>query len=187
MRRRLLLSAALAAAVTACDQQSTSPTNSAAAFDLPADQVINGVEHKLTQDGIRRAVLHSDTAYAYEDARQLDLVGVHVVFYDDAGVEAGTLTSKRGDYDLSSALFIARDSVVLITEGPQGERRLLSDELNFDVRSDALWSDKPFTLEENGRLSRGTTFRSDSKFETWTVTGGQATGRVDGAEGGLSF
>jgi LPS export ABC transporter protein LptC len=144
------------------------------------------VRHNLTQDGIRRAVLNSDTAYAYEDTRELDLVGVDVTFYDEAGRVAGTLTSETGEYNLAEGLFVARDSVVLVTDGPDGERRLTSPELFFDVRTDRIWSDRPFTLVENGRTSRGQTFRSDSRFETWQVTGIQTTGTVD-ADEGLTF
>lgn len=184
--RGIALLPLLGVVLAGCNQQSTTPAAEQAAFDLPADQVAYAVRHNLTQDGIRRAVLNSDTAYAFEDTREFDLIGVAVTFYDEAGRVAGTLTSRTGEYNLAEGLFVARDSVVLVSQGPQGERVLASPELFFDVRSDRLWSDLPFTLEENGRTSRGQTFRSDSRFETWEVTGIQTTGTVDDDEG-LTF
>lgn len=184
---RVIAPALCALAIFAgCGQQTTTPAAEAEAFDLPADVVANGVRHNLTQDGVRRAIITSDTSYHYESTRHVDMVGVQVVFYDDIGQEAGTLTAKRGEYDLGNNIFTAKESVVLVTEGPQGERRLSTDELGYDLGVDRLWSDRPFTLVEAGRTSTGTSFRSDAKFETWSVTGGQTTGTVDGAEG-LSF
>ena len=185
---RIVLAAPVLLGLTlaACGDQSTSPAADAEAFDLPADQVMRGITHNLSQDGIRRAVINSDTAFSYEDTRKFDLIGLDVVFFNDVGGEAGHLTATRGEYDLANSLFVARDSVVLISPGPTGERRLLTDELYYDVKTDRIWSDVAFTLVEDGQTSRGTSFRSDSRFETWTVTGLQTTGTVEG-EGGLSF
>jgi LPS export ABC transporter protein LptC len=174
------------ALLAACNQQSTTPSTSAEAFDLPADVITNGVRHNMTQDGIRRAVITSDTSYHYEATRQVDMVGVEVTFYDEAGEEAGTLTARRGDYDLANNIFTAKEEVVLVSQGPRGERRLRTDELGYDLRADRLWSDRAFTLEEGGRTNRGTSFRSDAKLETWVVTGAQASGTVEG-DGELSF
>ena len=188
---RLPLAASLVllpASLAACTQQSTTPAADETAFILPADNVMHGVTHRLTQDGIRRATLSSDSAYTYEHERRFDLMGVRVTFYNDTGALAGTVTSRSGEYDQESGVFVARDSVVLVSETPEGgERRLTTDELYYDVRSDELWSDHAFVLVENGRTSRGTSFRSDSKLETWSVTGAQTSGTVDDAEGGITF
>lgn len=172
--------------LAACGQQSTSPAAEEQFFNVRADQILRGVRHNLTQDGIRRAVLNSDSAFANEDSRQLDLVGVRVVFYDNAGESAGTLTSREGQYDQSTSTFVARSDVVLLTDGPKGERRLTTQELYYDVRTDQLWSDVAFSLEEDGRVTTGTNFRSDANFETWSVNGAQTSGTVS-EDSGLTF
>lgn len=184
MRARLLALLA-AATLAACGDASTSPS-ATEGYEGTADQVAFQVRQTLTNEGVRTAILNSDTAYIFERDRRLDLVGVEVLFFNEIGEQAGTLTSKTGDYNIDSGAFIARGDVVLVTSGPSGERRLETEELLYDVRADSLASRTPFTLHEDGRVSRGTSFRSDSKFRTWIVTGAQTEGAVP-AGGGLSF
>lgn len=170
---------------SACGASSTTPS-ATESFEMDADQVAFQVRQTLTNDGVRTAILNSDTAYIYERERRLDLVGVEVLFFNEIGEEAGTLTSRTGDYNIDSGAFIARGDVVLVTRSPAGQRRLETEELLYDVRADSLASDTPFTLHEDGRVSRGTSFRSDSRFRTWIVTGAQTQGSVP-AEGGITF
>lgn len=183
---RLAALAFLAVLLAACGQETTTPAGQAETFDLPADQVGYQIRHNFTNDGIRRAVLTADTAYTFENSRTIELIQVQVVFYTEDGRVAGTVRSDEGDYDLENGVFIARENVVLTAEGDEGERRLMTEQLHYDIQGDQLWSDTEFTIEENGRTSRGRTFRSDSQLETWTVRGAQTSGEV-GDEGTLSF
>jgi LPS export ABC transporter protein LptC len=184
MTRSLLASLTLLL-LLGCGRDSTSPSADADAFDLPADQVAYEIEYRMTNRGVFVALLNSDTAYVFEDSRRWDLVGVRVTFYDDQGREAGRLTSARGDYDTASGTFIAREDVVLISEGPEGERLLETEELYYLIRDDRLWTERPFTLREAGRTSRGNSFRTDAKLQRWEVTGIQTGGSV--GEGGITF
>ncbi len=156
------------------------PSASSDAFDLPADYVFFGARTKLSADGVVTAVLTSDTAYFHEDSRQYDLIGVDVVFYTEQGLESGTLSSSTGDYQERDGVFIARGNVVLITQGPDGPRHLETEELHYLLEGDRIWTDSPFTLLEAGRTTRGTSFRTDSNFQTWEVTGVETRGTVDG-------
>jgi len=169
-----------------CGQDATTPSAEVDRFELPADQVGVGVRQVLTQDGVRSAVLVSDTAYIYEEDRNLDLRGVRLTFFGDAGQEAGELTSDAGNYSMDTGQFVARGNVVLITEGPNGERRLETEQLIYDVRTDSLSTYTPFTLHEAGRVSRGQSFRADAQFRTWEVTGAQTEAPVGGSSD-LSF
>jgi LPS export ABC transporter protein LptC len=183
MRMLLLIPAFL---VGACGNPSTMPSAAADAFDFEADQVTFGMQSVLTNAGVRTALLTSDTAYHYELSRRIDLFGVSLVFFDENGVEVGTLTSQTGDYNTSTGVFIARGGVVLITQGPNGTRRLETEELYYDLKGDETRSDRPFVLNDGGRISEGASFRSDAKFSTWEVTGGRTQGTVSGGDG-LSF
>jgi LPS export ABC transporter protein LptC len=175
-----------AALLAGCGQQSTTPSAPAEDFYLPADQVLIGLTHRMTNDGVLTALLLSDTAYVYEQSRRMDLMGVHVTFYTEQGAEAGTLTSLTADYDLANRIFIARGDVVLITRRTDGERRLETTQLYYDLRGDEISTSTPFVLHEAGRTSRGSTFRTDSRFNTWEVTGVETHGTVAG-EGGITF
>ena len=187
-RARPLIFGLLALAPLAgCGSQATTPSASADAAQLPADQVIYGLNHVMTKNGVRTAVLNGDTAYLFEDGRRFDLVGVRLQFFNESGVESGNLTSQTGEYNLASGLFIARGSVVLNTTTPEGTRQLRTEELHYDVTGDRLWSDVEFTMVENGRTTRGASFRSDANFRTWEITGGRTEGGIVEGTGGISF
>lgn len=181
----LLLLAVAVGAFAACDGQSTTPGMTVESIDLPSDQFIEGLDHRMTNRGVLGAILRADTAFVYDREQNMDLRVVNISFRDERGAEAGVLTSKAGDYNMSINLFIARGDVVLITQGPNGERRLESQELYYDIAGDRLWTDVPFTLEEEGRIRRGTSFRTDSNFTTWDVTGME--GQESPGAAGLSF
>lgn len=185
MRRFLVLG--LAAALAACGTQSTTPAPVADGSELPADNIIHGLRHVMTKSGVRTGVLDSDTAYLYEVGRQLDLRGVRLQFFNEAGAQTGTLTSETGEYDIGTGSFVARGNVVLITEGAEGTRRLETEELHYDVPQDRLWSDVPFVLTEGGRTTRGTSFRSDARFESWSVTGARTEGGLPETGTGIRF
>lgn len=179
----LLLCAALAAG---CDSGATTP-GSAEITEMPADNVVEGVSHTLTKDGVRSGALRADSAYMYEQDRKMDLRGVHLTFFGENGQQTGTLTSSAGEYHLGTRSFVARGNVVLVTEGPNGTRRLETEELHYDVAGDQLWSDVDFAMTEGGRTTRGSSFRSDSKFENWTVANARTQGGMQQPGGGVSF
>jgi LPS export ABC transporter protein LptC len=177
----------LAGILAGCGSESTTPAPVANTAELPADNIIQGLHHVMTKDGVRTGVLNGDTAFMYETGRRLDLKGVNLEFFGETGARSGTLTSKTGEYEIATGSFIARGNVVLITQGPSGERRLETEELHYDVQGDQLWSDKPFVLHENGRVTRGNSFRSDSRFQSWTVTNARTEGGLPNTGKGIRF
>lgn len=179
--RALALPLLLAALPVACRGETTSPGTAGNVAELPADQIVYGLEHNMTADGVRRAHLVGDTAYMHEQGSRIDIVGVHLDMYDNNGRPSAVLTSKTGEYDTRAGQLVARGNVVLVTEAEQGNRRLETEELFYNVQSDQLWSDQPFVMTENGRTTRGTSFRSDGRFQNVTVQ--QPRGAIPGATG----
>jgi len=173
--------------LASCQQSSTTPSAVAKVATIPADQVMYGLHHVITKGGVRSSVLDGDTAYVREDGRILDLVGVRLTFYTATGTESGTLTSREGEYDINGGLFVARKDVVLVTRGPGGTRRIQSDELSYQVKSDELWTDRPFVMTQDGRTTRGTSFRSDGKFQNWSGKQLQTSGGLPQQDAGVSF
>jgi LPS export ABC transporter protein LptC len=184
MRRYFALLAA-SLLVTACAQESSTPTADDSAFELQADNVAFYVQHNLTAEGVRRSRVKADTTYFFEADRRQEFRRVEVEFFQDDGQVAGTLTSDTAENDASSGLFVARGNVVLLSTSPGGgERRLETEELFFDVPNDRIWSDRPSTIVEGGQTTRVTWFKSDSQFSTWEAGGTQTQGS---AEGGTRF
>ncbi len=187
MRIQHLFSVALVALLAACGSESTTPGAIADVGDLPADNVIHDLTHRMTRDGIRSAELRSDTAFYFDVERRFDLQSVNLVFYHETGQQSGTLNSLTGEYRVGTGAFIARGSVVLITQGEQGERRVETEELHYDVAGDQIWSDVDFVMTEAGRTTRGSSFRTDTQFERWTVTDARTQGGAAQPTGGISF
>ena len=184
--RSLAVSALVA--LSACNAESTSPAAVGETPELPADIVIYNVHHVMTRNGVRSSVLDADSAYQREESQALDLMGVRLSFFAESGAETGTLTSKTGTYSLGAGEFAARDSVVLVTRTADGgTRRIESESLNYNLKNDLLWSDARFVMRENGRTTRGTSFRSEGRTGAVVVTNAETEGGIPEAEGGLSF
>jgi LPS export ABC transporter protein LptC len=177
----------LATLLAGCQESSTTPSAVTNTASLPADQVLYGLHHVMTKDGVRSSVLDGDTALLLEDSQALNIVGVHLTFYDLNGAESGKLTAKRGTYDVTGGLFVARDDVVLITRGANGPRRIETSELNYQIKTDQLWTEKAFTMTENGRTTKGSSFHTDGHGTNATAKDVKTTGGLPSDAGGVSF
>jgi LPS export ABC transporter protein LptC len=134
---------------------------SAGAAPLPdsADQVLFGISVKLTDGGVRRAELKSDTALMYDNNTRTELRRVNAVFYTATGVQDATLTARAGTYNMRLGTMEARGDVVVIsTTG----RRLTTPELRYDPGRNEVSSDSAFRLTmPDGRVLSGIGFISD--------------------------
>jgi LPS export ABC transporter protein LptC len=187
--RSHVLSLTLLLALAGCGSGATTPSTSAVPDSLPTDQIIYGLQHVMTKEGVRQAILYGDTAYLKQAGDQIDLVGVRLTFFDENGRESGDLRSETGTYDVRAGSMVAEGNAVLRTDGEGGERVLETEKLHFDVTGDRLWSDVPVVMREGGNVIRGTSFRSDARFQNVTVTRAQTsgTGTQNGRGGGVSF
>jgi LPS export ABC transporter protein LptC len=127
-----------------------------------ADQVMFGAHFNLTDKGLARAELLSDTAYFFDDNTRIELRKVETTFYTTTGARDAYLTSKRGTFNNRTGIMVARGNVVVITE--EG-RRLETPELKYDQQSNEISSDSAFVLTEPGRRLEGVGFRSDPNMQ----------------------
>lgn len=155
----VLLCVAIAAG---CDARTAPPVVGRSALADSADQVMFGARFNLTDKGLARAELLSDTAYFFDDNTRVELRKVETTFYTMSGARDAYLTSKRGTYSSSLGMMIARQNVVVITE--EG-RRLTTPELKYDQSSNEISSDSAFVLTEPGRRLEGVGFRSDPNMQ----------------------
>ena len=163
MRYALVLSiVAASAAITACDNRQAPPVVSRSALVDSADQVMFGARFNLTDKGLSRAELLSDTAYFFDDNTRVELRKVEVTFYTTSGARDAYLTSKRGTYNSRIGTMIGRGNVVIITE--EG-RRLTTPYLKYDQQINEISSDSAFVLTEPGRRLEGIGFKSDPNMQ----------------------
>lgn len=172
MRTRLLLLATVVL-IGACDD-STAPLTGEYE-PLPSDQVIMGLDHLYTSDGVRRAQLSADTAYLYEDSAVTHLRGVRLDMFDDAGELTSTLTSEAGEFNTGTQKTVARGNVVLVMPGADG-RTIWTEELHYDPTSKRVWSDVATRMVMNsGEEFNGDQFTADDQFQNVNVTGASGT------------
>jgi LPS export ABC transporter protein LptC len=168
---------AIVAAVGACKGAGPPPT----ALTVPdsADQVLYGLEHNVTIDGLLRVRLLADTAYFYQGPQVADLFGVKVTFYSPEGRETSTITAQTGTYYWRTDNMEARGDVVAQT--PDG-RHLTTQILRYDRRSDRISGPGAFVFDAPDRHIEGDGFTADPDFRD-VQTGALQHGRVRGGGG----
>ena len=169
-----LLALLLMTQAVAC-KNGTRVTATQAALDS-ADQVLIGMTHYVTQEGILRARVQADTAYFYSGTQRAELRNVHVTFYDATGRATSTLTSKEGTHHWRTGDMQARGTVVVIRDKDGGTMR--TEVMDYNQARNQVSSDKPFVFDAPDRHVQGEGFTSDPEFKNITAkrphgTGGQ--------------
>lgn len=176
---RTVTFAALVLAVAACNG-TTGPTTTDYR-SLPADQVMYGMEHNISNGGIRSAHLKADTALMFNDSSSIQLRVVDLDVFTEQGVVRAELTSQKGELDERTNRMIARGNVVLVVKGENG-RTIYTEELHYDPEQKQIWSDvKIRQVFPDGRENTATSFRSDDQFSNFTAQG------VTGSAGVIRF
>lgn len=182
MRMRPGWIAGLALVLTGCGGDTASPVGDAPE-DLAADQVLFDLVQNVTTDGVRRARLEADTAFYHEEESRVELRGVHLVLFDEAGARISTVTSREGEIDTRSEQMLARGNVVVVGQGGEGRLdRIETEELHYDPSTNRIWSDVETWFYRDDDRGRGDSFTSDG---TRSIEVRNPSGTLRGAE--LSF
>ncbi|MEN8374839.1 MAG: LPS export ABC transporter periplasmic protein LptC [Gemmatimonadota bacterium] len=163
----------LLAACAACDGLGPEPTGG----DIPgmvASQVMYALHHEVTVDGVREAVIDSDSAHFFDDSTAVHLFGVDLKVYSPDGRERAHVTSQTGTLDTRTQAMIARGGALVVTQG--GSRTIRTEELHYDPGADRVWSDVDFVMVEPGRTTRGSGFSADAEFQNVRVNDSSAEG-----------
>ena len=165
--RRLLLAALLVGGV-ACRNEAPAPTAGSDLLAMNADQVVIGMEHLLTRDGLRRAFLRADTAWFLRDSSLVRIQPVEVTFFDGAGREVSDLTARRGVYDMRTGDMEAEGTVVVRSR--REFQRLETERLRYDAAEELLRTDTTFVLYKESSTLRGEALVSDPGLDSTRVT-----------------
>jgi LPS export ABC transporter protein LptC len=149
--------------VAACKDSSTLPIASGKkTLADSADQIAFGMRTLITDRGLLRAEVLSDTAYFFDDNTRLEMRGgpiVHGVFYNSVGAKEAVMASRTGLYNTRSQLL--GDVVITSVDG----RRLETPFLRYDQRLNLISSESTFVLTEPGRVIHGIGFTSDPDMQ----------------------
>ncbi len=161
MRYSAILMVCAALSLGAC-QQSLEPATEGYR-ELPAEQVMIGVTHMPTSNGVRSAIGKYDSVYVREDSSRLDLKGVNLELFEAAGSRTATLTALTGELDTNTDAMVARGSVRLVTVADN--RIIETEELHYDPTTRRVWSDVATTMREGGETTQVEGFTADDQFK----------------------
>lgn len=175
-----LLVILLAGASFGCTEENTAPMVSPPLLETGADIVINHLEHLITLEGVKEGFLSAERAFFYRDSSIYHLEKPDLILYTATGVQRAQVTSERGRYNPQTREMLATGGVVLVIA--EGNKRVESEQLNYDPSGDRIWSDSATAMVEPGRVSEGLGFESDLNFRR-TVVGPGSIRNTGGGEG----
>lgn len=171
MKRSLVCAALAASALAACGERADTPLVAEEILQLnaKANQVVIGLEHYVTEEGVRRARVVADTAFFLEDQTTVELRVMRVTFYDANGRVTSVLTARRGTYDWETTDMVAEEDVVVIN--PDEGRRIETSVMYYSRRDDRIWGDAPTKMiEVDGTVVEGSAFESNSSLDEVHLT-----------------
>ena len=165
----------LALLLSACGGAEQTPTNTADYQDLPAYQIVYGMEQYVTDAGKLKALMRGDTAFIFDDSMKAHVKNVNLTIYDENGRESAQLTAKEGEFSQTSNAMVARGKVVLVTRGAD-PRTIETEELHYDPNGKRIWSDKATRMMSKGATVNGSGFTSDDSFNNVRITNARGRG-----------
>ena len=138
-----------------------------------ADQIVYGLVHNVTTDGVLRARIEADTAFFYESTQSAELKQLTAVFFSALGEISSTVTAAEGTYKWLIGDMEARINVIAVT--PDG-RRLTTETLSYSKISNRLTGPESFEFTAPDRELAGDGFTADPSFRDVRATG--ISGRV---------
>jgi len=174
-RRRIPAWPIVAVVLTGCGAVPTGDDSQELMFDYQgADAIIIDTEHRITSGGVPRGILWADTAYMYEAEGRMHVRRPRADIFDEFGRVSAHITGDEGDITLETEYLIVRGNVVLTL--PESNRRITTESLNFDCNSDAIWSETPTTMVEDGVVLQGSGFSADCEMQNLDVRDAHGSG-----------
>ena len=156
-------------AATACDSKKQPPTASHSPLADSADQVMYGARTVISNEGVSRAHMTSDTAYFFDENTRIEVENPVVTFFTATGTKNAVLTARHGTYNTRTNAMFARHNVVVVSEDG---RRLTTPILVYNQQKNEISSDSAFVMTEPGRRLEGIGFRSDPDMKNIVILKG---------------
>jgi len=163
-----------------CVEETSAPVAAPELLETGADHVMFRLVQQVSVNGIREGRVEADTAFAFPDSSVYSLRNPILVLYNEQGAERARVVAERGRFNYATKEMIARGNVVLTI--PEGNKRVETQELNYDPSGDRIWSDSLTVMREAGTVTEGLGFSSDLDFRRLQVGPGsiRGTGRGRG-------
>ncbi len=158
---------------TACAERGVTPDRGTVSDS--ADQVIQNLETEVTRGGVRVSKVIAESAWVYNPSQVTDMKKVTMIFYDEHGGVASTVTADSGSYATRDGSLEAFGHVVAVTPAPDS-RTLNTEHLIFDKTARLIRSDSAYTFTSANGNGSGKSFETDPDFHllrSWQPKGRQ--------------
>lgn len=167
-RRLFVIAAAVVAVLGACSREISTPVATSDLQGMEADYVAFGMVSFISTAGVREGRIEADTAYMFEETQSALLHQMHLIFYDEFGLERATVTGTSGDWEQQTNKMVARGDVVLFIHADSST--IESPEIHYDPGVDRVWSDSATVRTmKDGSVTTGTAFESDMSFDNLRI------------------
>ncbi|RPI71637.1 MAG: LPS export ABC transporter periplasmic protein LptC [Ignavibacteriales bacterium] len=134
--------------------------------ELPAQESWNATVY-FSDSGKTTAILEAGHLRMFNESRETLLDdGVKVDFYNEEGIKASTLTSKRARVDDATSNLFAIDSVVVVNDSGT---TITTDELMWRNSDKKIISDKFVTIISPKEKIQGYGFESDQHLLNYVI------------------
>src|SRR5256714_13566337 len=116
--------------LAACTSKKQPPIATHSPLADSADQIMYNSRFVLSDQGIARAQMHSDTAYFFDDNTRMEFENPNVTFFTSTGAKDAVLTARHGTYNNRTSNMIARTNVVVVCEDG---RRLMTQAISYNL------------------------------------------------------
>jgi LPS export ABC transporter protein LptC len=173
---RFVLCVIVSSVASSCADTQGPPVANQTLLPDSAEQMLFGTQLILTDAGVRRAMITSDTVLMYDDNTREELRRVTARFFTPAGEQQAVLTSEQGSHSSRLGTMEARGNVVVVSnEG----KKLETAQLKYDPSRNEVSSDSAFTLTEPERVTKGIGFVSNPDMTNMRIL---AAAQVIGAQ-----
>ena len=125
-----------------------------------------GARTIISNEGVSRAHMTSDTAYFFDENTRIEVENPVVTFFTATGTKNAVLTARHGTYNTRTNAMFARRNVVVVSEDG---RRLTTPILVYNQQKNEISSDSAFVMTEPGRRLEGIGFRSDPDMKNIVI------------------
>ena len=164
----LIFTLILAALLPRCGEKKVKPEDDIIIEDqnMPLQESWNS-EIIFTENGIKKAVLHTDHIRMFNDPKEKLLTKVELDFYDNYGKPSSRLTSKRGKVDDITENMYAIDSVVAYNDS--SKVKLETEELMWRKEDSKIVTDKFARITSPDEIIEGYGFESDRNLRNYVI------------------
>lgn len=146
-----------------CEQDGAAETRRR---ELLPDQEIDGFSLTQTADGRRLWTLSANHALIYEQADRVEMIDVHIDFFDEDGEVRSTLTSAHGNLARRTSDMEAMGNVVVTA---RDGTRLNTERLTWDERSGKIKSDRFVRVTKEQDVMTGVGLEADPDLKNVRV------------------